>query len=312
MPLKSLSPLGGPAVAGAPASRFLVTLDRESRVVHAVDAERGRCEPAFELEQRLPADVEAKLGAESRAWNRGLKTLRRIPGGYVVCDIFGVYRLDEAFRIERYLSLPSFMDLHSALPVGDRLLITNTGVDQALWVDWDGRVLETLDLHRWFPATPWMARDLADARERLGGDLRLMKLDWARESCHLNWAEPTPLGLMLSCFIQGEIIFFTDGRPTLRVPGGAKLHAPRYLEKTETILFSASEENRIVEVDLKGREVWSMDGFVFAKYADLLPDGTMIVADTGNRRVAVVDRAAKRVIWECALPGTPYDAQVWE
>lgn len=295
----------------AASSRFLVTIDRDSRRVYSVDPATGGCEVAFELEQRLPRDIEEKLGAESRVWNRGLKTIRGVAGGYVICDIFGVYRLNENFGIEHYLSLPDFTDIHSAIPYGDRLLITNTGVDQALWVDWDGVIQERIDLHRWFPATPWMASDLAVVRAKLGGDLRLMPLDWARESCHLNWAELTPLGLMLSCFIQGEIIFFNDGRPTLRVPGSAKLHAPRYLPATETILFSASEENRIVEVDLKGREVWSMDGFVFAKYADILPSGNMIVADTGNKRITEVDRAKKRVIWECELPGTPYDAQLW-
>lgn len=290
-------------------SKFLVTVDRECRKLFLVDRERTSCETVTELDQRLDRRLQAALTPDARAWNRGLKTIRPIPGGYVLCDIFGVYRLNQDFEIERYLSIPEFTDIHSALPAGETLLVSNTGVDQVLWVDWNGKILDSIDLHRWFPATPWMAEDLEFTRRELGGDLRLMPLDWARESCHVNWAERTSMGTMISCFIQGDILFFNEGKPTLRVPARAKCHAPRFIEATRTILFTASEENKVVEVDLEGRVLWSMDGFQFAKYAELLPNGNLIVADTGNQRIAEIDRRARRVVWECPVPGTPYDVQ---
>ncbi len=295
------------------ASTFLVTVDRDCRTIFAVTRGESPCREVARLDQRMEPSLETSLTDDARKWNRGLKTLRRVPGGFVLCDVFGVYLLNDRFEIIRYLSIPRFTDIHDATPIGeDVLLITNTGADQVLWCNWNGDILESIDLHRWFPATPWMEHDLAVIREKRGGDLRLMPLDWARESCHVNWAEQTPLGTMLSCFIQGEIIFFNYGKPTLTVPASAKCHAPRYLGKSETLLISASEENRIMEVDLKGREVWSMDGFKFPKYADLLEDGNIIVADTGNRRVVEIEKKSRRVVWECAIPGTPYYLEPWE
>ncbi len=292
-------------------TKFLVTIDRDCRTIFGVDRIKGTCEPIAEIEQRLERTLEGTLTDDARKWNRGLKTIRHVPGGYILCDIFGIYRLNLDFSIKQYLSIPHFTDIHSALPYGDTLLVSNTGVDEVLWVDWQGKVLEVIDLHRWFPATPWMAHDLAYVEEQFKGDLRCMPLDWARESCHVNWAEQTPLGTMLSCFIQGEIIFFEGGRPVRRVPASKKCHAPRYFEDTGTILVSASEENRIIEMDLSGRVVWSMEGFQFAKHAERLSNGNLIVADTGNRRIAEVSRKDRAIVWECAVPGTPYDVEPW-
>lgn len=274
-----------------------------------MDRATGKCDPVVELPQGLDPAIERALNEDARKWNRGLKTIRRYKRGWVVCDIFGIYRLGPGFEIEQYLSIPQFTDIHSAIPYGDRILVSNTGVDQVLWVDWTGKILDSIELHRWYPATPWMAHDLEVLARQAGGDLRRLPLDWARESCHVNWAEETPMGTMLACFIQGEILFFKEGRPVHRLPAGDKCHAPRFSEQTRTILYSSSEENRILEVDLQGKELWSLGGFQFAKAANPLEDGTIIVADTGNQRIALVDREARRVIWECAVPGTPYDVQ---
>lgn len=293
-------------------SKFLVTVDRDCRELFVVDYENCEVEQSVELEQRLPADVAEKLSPDARAWNRGLKTIRPLSdGGFVVCDIFGIYRLSNTFEISDYVSIPEFTDIHSALPDGDLLIVSNTGTDRILWVDWEGKIHRSLDLHRWFPATPWMEHDMTRVAEQFAGDYRLMPLDWARESCHLNWAEQTPLGTMASCFIQGEVLFFNDGKVSSRVAAASKLHAPRYLEQTQSILFSASEENRVVEVDMEGNELWSMDGFHFAKSASLLPNGNVIVGDTNNYRIAEVDREKNDIVWECDLPGTPYDVQLW-
>ncbi len=291
--------------------KLLVTVDRDCRKVFAVDRGGSACDVVAEIEQRLDSPLEISLSADARAWNRGLKTIRQTKTGFVLCDIFGIYDLDSELKIRGYLSIPQFTDIHSAFPCGDRLLTSNTGVDQTVWVDWEGRIADSIDLHRWFPATPWMAQDLAAMKGRWKGDLRRMPLDWARESCHVNWAEETPLGTMISCFIQGEILFFRDGKPVRRVRARAKCHAPRYLAETQTILYSASEENRIVEIDLNGNEIWTMEGFQFPKFADLLSDGNLIVADTGNRRIVEADRASRRVLWQCAVPGTPYMVEPW-
>lgn len=285
---------------------FLVTVDRDCRKLFLAQRGRPGCREVLELEQRLDTALDHGLSPDARAWGRGLKTIRAIPGGYVVCDIFGIYELDHEFRIGRYVSIPRFTDLHSAFPYGDRLLVSNTGVDEVLWVNWEGEVLDAIRLHQWFPATSWMAHDLAEIRRSGASDLRLMPLDWARESCHVNWAEETPLGTMLSCFIQGEILFFRDGRPVRRVKASTKCHAPFFQEETQTILFAASEENRIVEIDLEGNELWSMEGFRFAKHVERLPDGRLIIADTGNRRIVEVDQSHSRIVWECDIPGNPY------
>lgn len=286
--------------------QFLVTIDRECRQLFLVERSGPSCRPILELRQHLDDYLEDSLTPDARAWTRGLKTICRIPDGYVVCDIFGIYRLSEDFSVRHYVSLPGFTDLHSAIPYGETLLVTNTGADEVLWIDWSGKILDCLRMHAWFPATPWMENDLGRVNAELKGDRRLMPLDWARESCHLNWAEQTPLGVLLSCFIQGEILFFRDGAPVQRIAAGAKLHTPRFLPETRTIVYAASEDNRIVEIDLNGNEVWSMEGFQFAKYVDRLTNGNLIVADTGNRRIAEIDRGASRVVWECELPGTPY------
>lgn len=291
--------------------RFLVTIDRDCRTIYCAEQGSTRLEPVVELPQGLDPVIERALSEDARKWNRGLKTIRPYSGGWVVCDLFGVYRLSPDFKIERYLSIPQFTDIHSALPYGDRMLISNTGIDQVLWVDWQGRILETIDLHRWYPATPWMEHDLEVLAREVGGDLRLLPLDWARESCHVNWAEESPLGTMISCFVPGEILFFKDGWPVHRLRAAEKCHGPRFLAQSRTVIYLSSEANRIVETDLAGEEVWSADGFAFAKSIHPLADGTFLVADTGNRRIVQVDRKTKGIVWECPVPGTPYDVQPW-
>lgn len=286
--------------------KFLVTVDRDCRDIFLIDSRTGGCAVAVTLAQLLPSEVDRRLSPDAKAWNRGLKTIFASGDGYVVCDIFGIYRLSGDFRVERYLSLPEFTDLHSAVPVGDALLISNTGADEILLVGWDGVIRERIALHRWFPATPRMAENLEAVRVREGGDRRLMPLDWSRESCHANWAEPTPLGVMVSCFIQGEILFFNDGEPVRRVNALRKIHAPVYLKESDTILFAASEDDAIVECDLEGREVRRMEGFQFPKSAVGLACGGVAVADTNARRVVGTDPRKNEIMWECAIPGTPY------
>src|SRR5438105_14327761 len=78
-------------------SDYLVTIDRDCRKLFLVNRERKTCEPVAEIEQRLDHVLEGSLSDDARKWNRGLKTIRSIPGGYLLCDIFGIYRLDRQF-----------------------------------------------------------------------------------------------------------------------------------------------------------------------------------------------------------------------
>lgn len=285
--------------------KFLVTVDRDCRDIFRIDSRTGACETAATLPQLLPAGVHERLSEDAKAWNRGLKSIFRDGNGYVVCDIFGVYLLGPDLSVERYLSLPAFTDLHSAIPVGDALLISNTGTDEILTVGREGEIRERISLHRWFPATPRMERDLLAIRGD-GGEFRAMELDWSRESCHANWAESTPVGLMVSCFIQGEILFFEGGVPVRRVNARRKLHAPFYDAASASILLAASEENAVVEIALDGSELRRTEGFDFPKSAVRVGASEIAVADTNARRVVGVDPVRGETLWECAIPGTPY------
>jgi hypothetical protein len=290
-------------------SQFLVTVDRQCRDIFLVDREHNTCKAIAHIDQQLDRSIERQLLPDSRYWNRSLKTLAPSPDGYVLCDIFGIYDLDCDFHIRRYLSLPEFNDLHSAFPEPDgSVLISNTGCDNILRVDWDGYVYQRIDLHKYFPSTPWMEHDLSIIERDFAGDMRVMPLDWTRESCHANWARETPLGTMVSCFIQGTILFFRNGRPDLSVRARPKLHSPCFVPSRRTIVFAASFENKILEIDLEGKVLWCLEGFSFAKHVDLLGDNTLLVADTGNQRITLVNLEKRQIIWERSIPGPPYVA----
>ncbi|UCG41702.1 MAG: hypothetical protein JSU73_07310 [candidate division WOR-3 bacterium] len=103
-------------------------------------------------------------------------------------------------------------------------------------------------------------------------------------------------GLVLEVDSFGRIVWASLG-------GGLdNVHTARRLRNGNT-LISATEANRVIEVDRVGCEVWSIDGLSYPNEAYRLGNGNTLITDRDNNRVIEVD-TGRAIVWS-------YDNLVW-
>jgi hypothetical protein len=73
------------------------------------------------------------------------------------------------------------------------------------------------------------------------------------------------------------------------------------------LLVAGYGQNRIVEFDANGAEVWTFTDVASPSDAERLPDGNTLIADSDNTRVIEVDRAGK-IVWSYSDNLRPIDA----
>lgn len=72
------------------------------------------------------------------------------------------------------------------------------------------------------------------------------------------------------------------------------------------LLVAAYRDNRVIEFDPSGNEIWSFADVVNPSDAERLPDGNTLIADSSNTRVVEVDRDG-RIVWSYEDDVRPID-----
>jgi len=302
--------------------RFRPRPPRLGRTVFVVDRQKETCSRLFELPQYLDDAIYKALWRNQewagKAFTRGLRTLIQTKEDtFVLCDMFGVYETDRTGNVRRYLSLPIFNDLHSALPNADntRILLSNTITEEVLEVGWDGTIYRRVPIHKAFRIGPGHN---VEAMKQQFPDHRLIPLDSRRELFHLNWAEWLEEGkrMLVSFFVPGmvAILKFTGNeeccieRKWTYFP---RCHAPAIDFKRGTLLVAVSAADQVMEVDMEtGKPLWIADNIRFGKSITILDDKRVLVGDCNGRRLVELNRDTGRELWSHPVPGIPYDVEV--
>lgn len=292
------------------------------RTVFEVCRDTGHARAAFDVPQLLDRDVLGSSWMEQSTWtksiSRGLRAITCLPGGgYVINDVFGVYELDEQGRVTRYVTSPDISDLHCALPNSDnsRLLLSNTGCEEVLEIDWQGEVLRRIDLPALFDLPP--SRKWLDARAR-HVDARTMRFDHNRELFHVNWAEWLVEGeeLIVSCHGPGvvaKIDVRTEGRPQVVDSWSyyPHCHGPTLDQLNSRLLVAVSKTDEVREICTRtGATVWRTPGIGYGKRVVALSDTCAVATDCNGKRLVEIDRQTGEIRWEAELPGLPYGVTV--
>ncbi len=293
--------------------RTVFEVDRHSRTVH----------PAFSLPQRLDREVYRQSWVDQSSWTktiaRGLRAISPLPdGSFVVNDVFGVYHCLPTGEILNYVTLPRLSDVHCARPntTNSRLLIANTGAEEAIEVDWSGVVHLAVSIPQLFGLAP-SARVQAEVTRT--PDARLARFDHTRELFHFNWVE---------WLDEGEIFLASFHAPgtiaTVKKNGNGweldrrwsyypHCHGPTLDPDSRTIMAAVSKTDQVVEFDLDtGLPRWVIRGIGYGKRVARLSADRALVTDCNGRRLVEVDRESGQVVWECPVPGRPYDVAVVE
>lgn len=282
-----------------------------------VERERKRVERLFSLPQAFSVTRDFGRDSGVKSFSRGLRSVRVTGETLLISDVFGVYETDRHGRVKRYLSLPIFSDLHSALPSedGSRVLVTSTGVEQILDVGWDGSVHQRIDVAGLFGLAP---SALVVAAMKRHPDHRLIPFSSASQSFHCNWAQRLDGGrLLVSLFFQGMVAILAPSGEVAREGFTIekswscfpRCHSPVLDLRRGTLVVASSLTDQVMEVDMEsGRRIWTAAGIGFCKGVTLLDERRALVTDVNGRRLVELDRDTGREIWSCPLPGMPYNA----
>lgn len=292
------------------------------RCVYEVCRETGEARVAFELPQLLDPEVLGSSWVEQSTWtksiSRGLRAITCLPdGGHVVNDVFGVYETDSNGDVRRYATSPEISDLHCAIPNSEntRLLLSNTGCEEVLEMDWYGNILWRLDLTALFgvsPSTKWLKARAEHA------DARTMRFDHGRELFHVNWAEWIVEGqeLLISCHAPGVVVRVDvrDGsNPRILDSWGyfPHCHGPTLDQDKNRLLIAISKTDEVKEVCTRsGDTVWSTSGIGYGKRVIAADEHSAVATDCNGKRLVEIDRRSGQVQWNAKLPGLPYGVTV--
>jgi len=295
---------------------------RLGRTLFVVDREKNTCRPLFELPQKMEPKTYKALWRNqdmaAKAFSRGLRSFTQTKAGTcVINDMFGVYETTPTGEVLRYLSLPIFTDLHSALPNADntRILVTCTGLEEVQEVGWDGTIYRRIAMHKVFGTA--RAPEVIEVEKRYP-DHRLIPINARREFYHVNWAEWIEEGrrMLVSLCLPGAVaILKFTGREECSVERQwtyyPKCHAPTLDFKRGTFLVASSHTNQALEVDMEtGEPVWVAENILFGKEVDIVDEKRAIAGDCNGRRLVEIDRNTGAELWSFNLPGIPYDVEV--
>ncbi|WDV44735.1 hypothetical protein PV797_14580 [Clostridiaceae bacterium M8S5] len=113
-----------------------------------------------------------------------------------------------------------------------------------------------------------------------------------------RWAERLENGnTLIADGRNSRIIEVTQNKEIIRVidkvkkNGEIKLHDPHYFKRlSEGILIVDSESNTVFEVNDNLDVIWSYDNLYDPHYADKDKNDNVIIADSGNNRIIIVDK----------------------
>lgn len=292
------------------------------RTVFEVDRASGSCKPLFELPQLLDKRILGQSWRCQDSWTksitRGLRTLSVLKdGGYVVNDVFGIYETDSTGSVRRYVSLPCFSDLHSAIPNRDnsRLLVTSTGTEEIFEIDWAGRIHRRIHIPTLFDLPPSPAVLEEQAKH---GDCRIMHLNHSREFFHVNWAQWIEPGvqMLISLHAPGivaTVSFNRHGNPKIQHSWSyfPHCHGPSLDRKRNSLLIAVSRANTVTEIDLdSGKSIWTAHNIGYAKRVEPINEQIALAVDCNGKRLVELNRNTGEETWSCSLPGLPYSVTV--
>lgn len=118
---------------------------------------------------------------------------------------------------------------------------------------------------------------------------------------------------------QGGTVWNTDtlggGKGFLgkgRFSGGGRLLYPNdaVVEQGNQVLISSRFNNTVYEVTMKGKVTWSCSKFMFRQHRPrLLPNGNLIVADSDNARVLIINHACNKILFQYG--DAPGESIIW-
>ena len=331
----------------APPDEYLITIDREEwkafrrfevwrkewwafalrrydwlhgigRTVYRVSFDDRTAKPEFSVPQRLDqvllGDVLSRFSHWAKSLSRGMRTLWRDADGHIVlADIFGIYRLTRTGAVERYLSIPDFSDLHCVLPGKDQehLLVTSTGTEEILEVNWDGTIVERIRMNEVFRtgANTALKGALACTKDR-----RLLPLDHLRHVFHVNWAKwlQDGMSMLISCHTPGLVAILRKDNAgkwsVVRQLGYfPHCHCPALDEVNNIVYVAVSRSDEIRAVDVaSGETLWTVGDIRYGKAVEIVGSEHLVVGDCNGKRLVEINRMSGKVVRDCPLPGIPY------
>jgi hypothetical protein len=325
-------------------NEFLITIDREEwqkirrfskewwafrlgriedlqgigRMVFRVSLETGKAEPLFSLPQLIDRElfhsaVKGQADFWGKAFSRGLRTMHFDNDGHlVISDVFGVFRVDRSGKVLAHCSIPEFSDLHSSLPgrAADRFLVTSTGTEEMMEVDWSGTIHERFRMHDVFGTATYSGHD---AVLRKYPDRRLIPINHKHQIYHVNWAEYFDGGdrMLISCHTPGVVAMLRRAAEGWTIDWQRiyfpYCHRPAVDEARGVVYVPSSRTDEVMAVEIEsGRILWKTPGVQFGKAVLLNGDDHVVAADCNGKRLLELDRTNGAVVREIALPGIPY------
>jgi hypothetical protein len=289
------------------------------RTVFEIDRDTGFCRAAFELPQHLDVSVLNGSWTAQNAWTksftRGLRAITPLAGGdFVINDIFGIYHVNTHGNVKQYLTRPDLSDIHCAVPNASntRILVTSTGTEEIVELDWEGNVHLRIHLPELFglPNSERVAHV-----KRKHPDHRTMPLDHSRELFHANWAQWIDEGrrLYVSLHAPGKVAIIDidkSGAPSLGRSWSyfPQCHGPAFDFETNSLMVAVSKADQVRELSLDdGRIIWAKNGMSYSKRVRPVDADIAVACDCNGRRIVEISRADGSEVWSSDVPGLPYD-----
>ncbi len=226
-----------------------------------------------------------------------------VNGRIFVASMHGgrIFVFDEMFDEIGTIANRLMNDLHTIVPVGDRLLVTSSGTDAILEIDHRARVTWSWwATEHGYPETPAGATRNLDHND----DFRMRDIGTSAQTTHLNSAVPyrSPDGrdcMLTTLFHQGELVEIDrlTGDIKILVDGMDRPHSPR--RRSGGWMLSCSGTDSVVLLDdgfwidevVTGNFNWVQDAIE-------LDAGHLLIADANHSRLAMWSTASREVVDE--------------